>query len=250
MIKIILSGICGQMGKIVCETVRQRNDEFQIVSGIDLFPDGSQSAPTVTSFADAERGDADILIDFSHHSVTGDLLTFAKKNSLPVILATTGQTDEEKKLIEEASKEIPIFFAANYSMGILSIMELAKRAGSLFPDAEVEIIETHHDRKIDAPSGTALILAEAIKTVRPDANIVTGRSGIGKRDPKDIGISSVRIGNVVGTHEILIGTQSQTISLKHEAHSRGLFAEGALAAARYLIGKPAGLYDMNHLMKE
>ena len=169
-------------------------------------------------------------------------------NHLPLVLATTGQTDEERAEILAASEKIPLFFAANYSLGIALLIELAKKTAALMPDAEIEIIEKHHDRKLDAPSGTALAIAKAICEVRPAATIHNGRSGYGKRTPEEIGIHAIRMGNIVGEHEVIIGTPNQTLTLKHEAHSRSLFAEGALAAAEFLCDKPAGLYDMKSLV--
>ena len=130
------------------------------------------------------------------------------------------------------------------------LVELAKTAARAMPDAEIEIIEKHHDRKLDAPSGTALLLANAIKEVRKNAKFIFGRSGQAKREAEEIGIHAIRMGNIVGEHEVIIGTDSQTITLKHEAHSRSLFAEGAIAAADFLIGKPEGLYDMKRMLEE
>ena len=164
------------------------------------------------------------------------------------MIATTGQTDEERAKVAEAAKTVPIFFAANYSVGVALLIKLAKQTAAVMKDAEIEIVEMHHDRKVDAPSGTALAIGRALQEVRPEATLVTGRSGMGKRTKEEIGIHAIRMGNVVGTHEVIVGTNNQTITLKHEAHSRALFAEGALAAAEFLIGKPAGLYDMNALL--
>ena len=127
---------------------------------------------------------------------------------------------------------------------------MAKKVAAAMPDAEIEIIEKHHDRKVDAPSGTALAIAEAIRSVRPEATIACGRSGFGKRTKEEIGIHAIRMGNLAGEHEVLIGTNNQTITLKHETHSRALFAEGALAAAAFLCGKPAGFYDMNSMLAD
>ena len=154
----------------------------------------------------------------------------------------------EHPSITKAAESIPLFFAANYSLGIALLIELARKTAAAMPDAEIEIVEIHHDRKVDAPSGTALAIADAIRQIRPESTVHSGRSGMGKRTPEEIGIHAVRMGNVVGIHEVMIGTQNQTITLKHEAHSRALFAEGALAAADFLMGKPAGLYDMNSLL--
>ncbi len=246
MINILLSGCCGHMGKEVLG-VAAESEDIAIKAGVDIMADGSVPVPCATSYDDADA-DVDCVIDFSHHSSTADLLKFAVTHRLPLVLATTGQTEEESEQIRTASEKIPLFFAANYSVGIALLIELAKKAAKTMGDAEIEIVETHHDRKVDAPSGTALAIASALKEVRPNAKNVTGRSGYGKREPEDIGISSVRIGNVVGIHEVIIGTKNQTITLKHEAHSRALFAEGAVAAARFLVGKPAGLYNMQDLV--
>jgi 4-hydroxy-tetrahydrodipicolinate reductase len=166
-----------------------------------------------------------------------------------LVLATTGHTPQEKEMIRAAAKEIPLFFAANYSLGVALLIELAVQTAKAMPEAQIEIIEHHHDRKIDAPSGTALAIAEAIGQVR-DTQVVSGRSGHGKRTEREIGIHSVRMGNIVGIHEVLIGTKNQCITLKHEAYNRALFAEGALAAAAFLCGKPAGLYDMKSMIGE
>ena len=190
----------------------------------------------------------DVVVDFSHHSCTGDLLAYAVGNGIPLVLATTGQTEEERAAIRKAAETIPLFFAANYSLGVALLIELARKTAAAMPDAEIEIVEVHHDRKVDAPSGTALAIADAICQIRPESTVHSGRSGMGKRTPEEIGIHAVRMGNVVGIHEVMIGTQNQTITLKHEAHSRALFAEGALAAADFLMGKPAGLYDMTSLL--
>ena len=151
-------------------------------------------------------------------------------------------------MINKASEHIPLFYSGNMSLGIALLIELAKTTASALPEAEIEIIEKHHNRKVDAPSGTALMLANAICEVRPDAYTNCGRSGQGKRAIEEIGIHSVRMGNIVGEHEVIIGTQSQTITLKHEAHNRALFAEGAIAAAAFIIGLLPGLYDMKSML--
>lgn len=245
--KILLSGICGHMGKEVEKLALSGYAGAELVAGVDCNSDGLSSVPCATSF-DGACADVDCIIDFSHHSCTDALLAFAVKNSLPLVIATTGQTDGERAAIAEAAKKIPLFFAANYSLGVALLIELAKKAAKAMPDAEIEIIEKHHDRKVDAPSGTALAIAEAIKEVRTDASVHAGRAGMGKREPGEIGIHSVRMGNIVGEHEVMIGTQNQTVTLKHEAHSRALFAEGALTAASFLCGKSAGLYDMKSMI--
>lgn len=234
------------MGREVLKLTNASSD-ITVTCGVDPMANGEYPVPVAKSFNEAVT-DVDCIVDFSHHSMTKELLEFAVSNNLPLVLATTGQTAEEKELIFEASKKIPLFFAANYSLGVALLIELAKKTASVMGDAEIEIIEKHHNRKLDAPSGTALAIAEAICEVRPDAFTVTGRSGNGKRDAKEIGIHAVRMGNIVGEHEVIVGTQNQTITLKHEAHSRALFAEGALSAAKFLMGKDAGLYDMKSMI--
>jgi len=247
--KLLVSGLYGHMGREVAALLKKGTEGGELTAGVSLDIDGSFDVPCTESFAQAESG-VDCIIDFSHHTWTKDLLEFAVAHNLPAVIATTGQTEEEKQMILDAAGHIPVFYAANYSLGIALLVDLAKRAAAVMNDAEIEIIEQHHNRKADAPSGTALTLAHAIQEVRPQSNIVAGRSGFGKRKPEDIGIHSVRMGNIVGIHEVVIGTDNKSITLKHEAYSRALFAEGALKAAAFLIGKPAGLYDMNSLLKD
>ncbi|MBQ9032239.1 MAG: 4-hydroxy-tetrahydrodipicolinate reductase [Parasporobacterium sp.] len=247
--RVLVSGLYGHMGREVAALLRKGAEGGELTAGVSLDIDGSFDVPCSESFAEA-CPDVDCIIDFSHHSCTRDLLEFAVSRALPVVLATTGQTEVELQMIRDASEKIPLFFAANYSLGVALLIDLAKKAAQVMSGAEIEIIERHHNRKVDAPSGTALAIANAIREVRPGSNIVNGRSGYGKRDPQDIGIHAIRMGNIVGIHEVVIGTDNQSITLKHEAYSRALFAEGALKAAAFLQDKPAGLYDMNSLLKE
>jgi 4-hydroxy-tetrahydrodipicolinate reductase len=217
------------------------------VAGYDVLAVDTRDFPTYTDWNAVEET-PDCIIDFSHHSGTEALLRYAVEKKLPVVLATTGHTEEEKALIAAAAENIPLFLSANMSLGVALLVELAKMTAKTFPEADIEIIEAHHNRKLDAPSGTALMLAEAIRAVREGARFVFGRSGQAKREREEIGIHAVRMGNVVGEHEVIVGTDTQTIRLKHEAHSRSLFAEGAMAAAAFLIGKPAGTYDMQSMI--
>jgi len=235
------------MGREVAKLALAGCRGAELSAGADVNPGSDFSVPCASEIGNACT-DVDCIIDFSHHSCTADLLSFAVSHKLPLVLATTGQTPEERDAIAAAAHQIPLFFAANYSLGIALLLELAKKTAAAMPEAEIEIIEKHHDRKMDAPSGTALALATAIQEVRPAATVNCGRSGQGKRTPEEIGIHAIRMGNIVGEHEVIIGTPNQTITLKHEAHDRALFAEGALAAAEFLCGKPAGLYDMKNLV--
>ena len=248
---ILLVGMYGHMGQQVVKLANAGLRGASVILGVDPgAPEGD--ACCAKSFAQAEvpaLSQVDCIVDFSHHSTAFDLVNFAVAHKLPLIVATTGHTPEEAAMIRAAGEQIPVFFSANMSLGIALLVELAKKAAAAMPDAEIEIIEKHHDRKLDAPSGTALMLSDAICQVRPEAYPVCGRSGQGKRTPQEIGIHAIRMGNIVGEHEVIIGTQSQTLTLRHEAHDRALFAEGAIAAAQFLMGKPAGLYSMADIVK-
>ena len=220
-----------------------------LTAGVDPNATDSERVPVYTSLDSIPTGEEiDCIIDFSHHSCVTALLSYATENGIPTVVATTGHTEEELETIRAAAERIPVFFSANMSLGVALLVELAKKAAAAMPEAEIEIIEKHHNRKIDAPSGTALMLARELCEVRPEAYTVCGRDGRRKREPNEIGVHAIRMGNIVGEHEVIIGTDSQTVTLKHEAHSRALFAEGALASAAFIVGKPAGLYDMKSLI--
>ena len=237
---IIVYGSTGRMGRKLQE----------LLAGSAVHTLAAPVSPEETQFPtlNAYQGDADMIIDFSFHGAVGELLDYAEARNLPVVIATTGHTPEEKTRIAQAAEKIPVFWSGNMSVGVALLVRLAKLTAQTFPKAEIEIIETHHDQKLDAPSGTALMIAEGIKTVRPEATYHLGRSGQAKRTPEEIGIHAIRLGNVVGVHEVLVSTGTQTITLKHEAHDRMLFAEGAVAAAEYLLGQPAGLYNMETML--
>ncbi len=237
----IINGAGGQMGKAIYACIMRSQPDAKIFS-VDKNGDGyMKNLSEITEKADC-------IIDFSHHTATKELTDYAVRTGTPVVIATTGQTDDEWEMIRNAAKNVAVFNSGNMSVGIALLIKLAKQAAAAFPDADIEIVETHHNRKADAPSGTALMLANGIKEVRPDAEIVTGRSGYGKRTKNEIGVQSVRMGNVVGIHEVHINTGTQCITLKHEAYDRALFADGAFAAAQEIIAKPAGLYNMNDIL--
>ena len=240
--KILISGIGGRMGAEVKKMVLDGYRGATLCSGYDVAAIEAE-CPTYTSWSDVKET-PDCIIDFSHHAGTKALLKYACEKNIPVVLATTGHDETEKGYISEAAKKIPLFHSANMSLGVALLCELAKTAAKTFPDADIEIIEKHHNRKLDAPSGTALLLAQSIQKIREKSFFTFGRQGYAKRMPDEIGIHAVRMGNVVGEHEVIVGTDTQTITLKHEAHSRSLFAEGAIAAADFIKDKSAGLYDM------
>ncbi len=192
-------------------------------------------------------GEADCLLDFSNHAATQSLCAFACSRNLPLIVATTGQTDEELALLRAAAEKIPVFLSGNMSLGIAVLCRMARTLAAAFPDADIEIVEAHHNQKLDVPSGTALMLARAIQTARPGSTLVVGRHEDGKREKREIGIHSLRMGSTVGIHEVIVNTGSQVLTLRHEAQDRSLFAEGALSAASFLLGQKSGLYGMEEL---
>ncbi len=242
--KIILNGALGHMGAELEKAAAETGCD-EIAARVDRCAAGGCYS-SISDFT----GKADVIIDFSHHGATEELTKFAVSRRIPLVVCTTGQTEDELEIISRAAEKIPVFKSANMSIGVAMLVKLAAETAALFPDADIEIVETHHNRKLDAPSGTALLIANAIKAVRENSFFRIGRSGQQKRAKNEIGIHSLRMGNVVGIHEVHVCTASQTITLKHEAHNRALFAEGALAAAEFLISKPAGLYDMNSLLSD
>lgn len=240
--QIIVHGATGRMGQLICAAAGNEVTA-RISPGYPTSENGCWR--TLAEY----QGSADCVIDFSHHSATGALVDYCLARRLPLLIATTGQTELERAQIKAAA-EIPVFFASNYSLGIAVLADIARRATAMFPDADIEIVEMHHNQKLDVPSGTALTLASSITSVRPSAELVIGRHENGKREKKQIGIHSLRLGNLSGTHEILIATGSEVLTLRHEARDRTLFADGALQAAHFLVGKPAGLYTMQDLINE
>lgn len=247
--RVIINGVCGRMGYELQMIVNTGYCGAQFAAGVDINAVPNSASHMYTSLEDVKE-DADCIIDFSHHSCTASMLKYAVSKNLPVVIATTGHNDEEMKFITACSKKIPIFKSANMSLGIALLVELAKITVKTMPDADIEIIEVHHNRKVDAPSGTALMLANELKKIRDKAYFVFGRSGgQAKRAKNEIGIHAVRMGNIVGQHEVIVGTDTQTITLKHECQTRNVLAEGSVNAAAFLVGEPAGLYDMNDMLK-
>ncbi|MCQ2419019.1 MAG: 4-hydroxy-tetrahydrodipicolinate reductase [Clostridia bacterium] len=239
---IIIHGATGKMGKAMTAALLEKRPDVRIIPvAIDL-ENGYRHLCEC-------KEEAACIIDFSNHAATAKLLDYATSLRIPVVIATTGQTEEELALIQKAAETIPVFYSSNMSVGIAVLAKMAKQAVKAFPAADIEIVEVHHNQKVDAPSGTAITLAKSISEVLPDSVIHSGRTGYGKRAPNEIGISSLRMGNVVGIHEIHICTPTQTLVLKHEAHDRKLFAEGALSAMEYLIGKAAGYYTMETMLE-
>ena len=237
--RAVVCGANGAMGKLICGILGE-----EVAGKVSI--DGENNVPK--TFAELGKVEADVVIDFSHHTAIADVLAYAKEIGAAAVIGTTGHTAEEKELIFAAAKEIPVFFSGNMSLGIAVLCRLAKEAARYFPDADIEIVEVHHNRKVDAPSGTALMLFNAIKEVRPQATANCGRAGEGKRTREEIGISALRLGSVVGVHEVHIHTGTQSLTLKHEAVTRAMLADGAVDAARFMEGKGIGLYNMESIL--
>ena len=248
MTKIILSGCFGRMGKTLQEMIAL-NDDSEVVAGVDI---ALQSAPfPVYQNISGVKEKADVIIDFSNPSTLDALLAFAKSTKTPLVLATTGYSEEQINDIKEAAKTVPIFFSFNMSLGVNLILGLAKKATEILGDGfDIEIIEKHHNQKVDAPSGTAIMIANAIDEVKGNSIYEYDRhSKRQKRASNEIGIHSVRGGTIVGEHEVIFAGEDEIVSIKHLATSRKIFATGALKAAIYLSKvKTAGLYNMNDLI--
>ncbi len=248
MIKAILCGASGKMGGFIsncCET----DNEIQIVAGVDRINNG-QKFPIFTKFSDINIK-ADVIIDFSTTALIEDLLNYAVKQNMPVVIATTGYTNEQIEKIKETSKIIPIFFTFNMSLGVNLLCSLAKKAAGILGNSfDIEIIEKHHNLKIDAPSGTALMLANAINSQFQDKlNYEYDRHAKrAKRTKNEIGIHSIRGGTIVGEHDVIFAGHDEVITLSHSAASKEVFAVGAIKAAKFVFDKQPGLYDMNNIM--
>lgn len=235
----VICGANGAMGTLLCDILKD-----EVAGKVSI--DGANGVPK--TFAELGKVDADVVIDFSHHTAVKNVLNYAKSIHAAAVIGTTGHTEEEKALIYDAAKEIPVFYSGNMSLGIAVLCRLAKEAARYFPDADIEIVEVHHNRKVDAPSGTAMMLFNAIREVRPEATAHCGRAGEGKREKNEIGISSLRMGSVVGIHEVHIHTGTQCLTLRHEAVTRAMLADGAVEAARFVTGKAPGLYNMESML--
>lgn len=246
--KVIINGVFGRMGRAVASLI-QSGGLGTVVYGADIAS-GTADFPVGTALSEF-KGEADVLIDFSHHSQTAAVCAFAAERGIPAVISTTGQTDEEKALIAETAEKTPIFVSANMSVGVALLCKLCAEAAAVLEDADIEILEKHHNKKLDAPSGTALMIADSIKAVREDSRYVYDRQSVrAARSKEEIGIQSVRAGNIVGEHEVLFALGNEHITISHSALSRELFADGAVKAAAFLVGKKPALYGMKELLAE
>ena len=245
MLKILLSGACGRMGRQVVRLAEE--EQAVIAAGVDVHAE-QESFPVYPSFS-LVREEADVIIDFSRPECLASILSYAKAHRLPVVLAATGYNDADLTAIAEAAREIPVFRSANMSLGVYVLKTLARQAAKLLPDFDIEIVEKHHNQKIDAPSGTALMLYDAVSQA---ASVpVYGRNGrTQKREKNEIGLHAVRGGTVPGEHEVGFYGPAEVVTLSHSAQDRSIFARGALRAAHFLAAQQPGEYDMEALARD
>ena len=249
MTRIIMHGANGRMGKVITGLVAA-DPEAEIVAGVDIAP-GDAPYPIYTSLSEVKE-EADVIIDFSSSKIVDQLLETAVEKSLPVVLCTTGLSEDQLANVRKKSQQIAILKSGNMSLGINTLTGLLKEATKVFGDAgfDVEIVERHHNQKLDAPSGTAIMLADAINEAADGKyEYIYDRSQRReKRDKKELGISAVRGGTIPGTHEIIFAGPDELIEIRHVAYSRSIFGNGAISAAKYLAGREPGLYDMNDVI--
>ena len=249
--KIIINGANGKMGHIVSNMAETSGETIAAYVDITFSPKPGDlfSQKKYKSLEDF-TGSADCVIDFTNHKATPGVLSYCVKRGLPVLIASTGQTDEELAQIREASAKIPVFLSPNMSIGVALVANLAERVTRIFGDCDIEMIEAHHNQKLDVPSGTALMLAKRIQEAREGLTFNIGRHENGRRESNEIGIHSLRYGSEVGTHEVIFSNGLETITIRHDAKDRALFANGALSAVKWLVNQKPGLYGMREFLKE
>lgn len=250
MINVLLCGANGKMGRVIENCVSSRKD-MRIVAGIDINNVVYADFPIYKSIVDCKEK-IDVIIDFSHPTMLEPMIAFATKKEIPIVLATTGYSDSQIAFIKESSSKVAIFFTFNMSLGVNLLLDLAKKATSVLGEQfDIEIIEKHHNQKIDAPSGTAIMIANAINEESGEKYKYEfdRHSKRQKRSENEIGIHTIRGGTIVGEHEVIFAGRDEILSISHTAMSKEVFAVGAVNAAAFLKGKPAGIYDMKDLLK-
>lgn len=250
MVNLLIHGALGRMGNKVLEAALS-DDGVKAVCGVDRFENLDKKDFPIYDGFDKVKESIDVIIDFSSPVTLNGLLDYAVKNGIALVLCVTGYTESDIKAIEKASEKIAIFRSANMSLGVNVIIDLVKKAAKALEGFDVEIVEKHHNQKVDAPSGTALMLADAVKEQLPEKTYIYGRSGkVGKRNPDEIGIHAVRGGNIVGDHDVIFAGTNETVTISHQAFDRSVFAVGAVKAAKYIVTKTNGIYDMQNLVSE
>jgi 4-hydroxy-tetrahydrodipicolinate reductase len=251
LLNILLSGCNGKMGQVVTR-LSLRYDNLEITAGFDITDNGKNPYPVFTDLKSCDL-EVDVIIDFSNPAAFDELISFAVEKKIPAVIATTGLSRGQKKILEQAAKTIPVFYSANMSLGINLLADLVKRTAKLVEQSfDIEIIEKHHNQKLDAPSGTALEIADAINSVlRNKQKYVYDRHSRRKeRDRNEIGIHAVRGGTIVGEHTVIFAGNDEIIEITHTAMSKDIFATGALRAAEFIHGKKPGIYNMDDLIRE
>ena len=247
MIKVIVNGSLGKMGKVLTRCVNEDKDT-ELVCGCSM-PTGETPDYKLYNKMSEIKEEADVIIDFSHFSALDDVLGYALKTKTPLVIATTGFTKDKLEQIKEASKIIPIFHSSNMSLGVNVMLKLVKEAAKALKGFDIEIIEKHHNKKVDAPSGTAIMVANAVKEVLPEVTYNYGRHGRdAKRMENEVGIHAVRGGTIVGEHEAIFAGLDEEVMISHRAQSKDIFANGAITAAKYLVNKEAGYYNMDDML--
>lgn len=248
--KVLLHGCNGRMGQVLTRIISESKD-MTVSCGVDKNPERVKNSYPVFSSLSEVNVDADVVIDFSYHTCIHDLLSFGKDKNIPLVICTTGFTPEEKEAIMDASKSIPIFNSSNMSLGVNLLISLVKQAAPLlYGDFDIEIIEKHHNQKLDSPSGTALMIADAInESLENKMEYIYGRhSKTDKRTTDEIGLHAIRGGSIVGEHQVIFAGAGEVIEVNHNALSRDVFAHGAVKAAKFMVGKAAGFYNMKDML--
>lgn len=251
MIKVIMHGCNGKMGHVITEIIRD-NEDIEIVAGVDVYDVQKYDYPVYKSIWDCSA-QADVIIDFSNATAVDELLKYCEEKAMPVVLCTTGLSEEQLNRVSRVSEKAAVLKSANMSLGINTLLHLLQSAAKVLSPAgfDIEIVERHHNQKVDAPSGTALAMADSInEALEHSFDYKLDRSGERKKRQKnEIGIQAVRGGNIVGEHEVIFAGTDEVIEFKHTAYSKAVFAKGAVEAARFLAGKPAGMYDMHDVIR-
>ena len=251
MIRIFMNGCCGRMGRVIGNMVKEY-DDCEIVAGGDVIT--NVEGIDFPVFNDCRECDVDfdVIIDFSHFSAVPNVIELALNKKKPLVECTTAIPDETIEKLNEASKIIPVFKSANMSVGMNVLFELVRQATkALYPGCDIEVVEAHHNRKLDAPSGTAMTIADVIKgSIDGEMNLVFDRHSVSqKRQPNEIGMSAIRGGNIVGDHDVYFISDEETVKISHSAHTRDVFGRGAITAAKYVVGKEPGMYDMSSMIE-
>ena len=247
MLKVIVNGCFGKMGRVLTKCIEDDPD-LELAYGVSSSQKEKTSFKVFSTMPDIPKK-CDVIIDFSHHLALDDVLSYALNTKTPLVIATTGYNEEELNKIKDASSVIPIFHSSNMSLGVNVMLKLVKEAAKALKGFDIEIIEKHHNKKVDAPSGTAIMVANAVKEVLPEVTYNYGRHGRdAKRMENEVGIHAVRGGTIVGEHEAIFAGLDEEVMISHRAQSKDIFANGAITAAKYLVNKEAGYYNMDDML--